>query len=165
MKTNIINTELINFPLMGLPEGESTVLIPDVTSQELIPRTFNVYYSKDTFRVIESEYDGKHQISKEVVSELIKLGFEDDEICELFIFIHECLHERNLSKGHKEISKVIQEIALKESSPISIFRKIKQMTIDEVVQVMMSKRPYITYNEISSYYEEDDYSDGNKNEY
>jgi len=161
MTTSIINTKPINYPLLGLPEGESTILIPDVTSQELIPRTFNVYYSKNTFRVIESEYEGKHQISKDFVSELVNLGFEDEEICELFIFIHECLGERNLSIGYKEIAKVIKVISSKESSPINIFRKFKQMTIDEVVSVMVSKRPYRMYEEITSYYEEDDYSDGN----
>lgn len=150
-----------NYPLTQLPDGETSIVIPDITVKDLIPRTFAVSTIGDIFRIVESENSKIHQISKNTVNELVEFGFEDDEICELFVTVHEALVERGKYFEHEKIEEIIKEISEKEPSAISMLRKVKQLDTTEIVSIFMAEKPYIKYHNITAMYDTDEYGDGN----
>lgn len=159
---NITTTEKINFPLLELMDGESTIIIPE--SHDLTPRTFFISYFNNSYNVVENETDKSHRVDKDVIEDLSSLSFEDEEICELLVYIHECLHLRNIRKKYKHIAASIKMIYRTEESAISLLKKFKDLSIDEVVEVMTSKSPAKTFKEMTYLFDSDDYGDGNHEE-
>ena len=149
-----------NFPLMELPEGETFAIIPDVIMRELIPRTFLVTIIGDVFAIVESENSKLHQVLRDDVKYLNSLGFEDEEICEMFVSIHEHLDEHSVHLEPEEISKILFTICSKQNSPIDMFRKFKQLDTNDVVSIFKANNPLAMYEELTSLYDdEDDYDD------
>ena len=147
--------------LISMTPNTSLVILPDTTSQMLIPRTFEISLLDNTYKIVESVNNKTHKISKDLVEELSSVGFEDEEICELFVFIHEVLAEWDVRLKHEHIANQLRDICLRFNNPVMIINNFKSMTYENLVKVMNSKDAYNTYLRLTSLDVEDDYSDGN----
>jgi len=151
-----------NYPLGELEVGETSVIIPDGTSKLLVPRSFTVTNLGEVYRIVEDEYSKPHNISADVVKRLSESGLDDEEICEMFITIHESLNDDSYFKRTNTMEKLVLSILEKEN-PISFLRNIKYFDKEEIVSIFMSDNPYVVYKELTTTYDmeiDDDSEEG-----
>lgn len=155
MEDILMKNEIVNLPLVTLKNGQNSVVISD--NKSLIGREFLVTSTPTRYRVKELETETLHQIDKEVFENLSKIGFEDDEILELLIFINECFDERNEKVKFSKISQSLKEIFKDCYSPEFFLLTLKRMDIDDIIFLIKSKDPLLVYKEMCA--NEEDYDE------
>lgn len=150
--------------MIELKEGEKLDILPP--SNFLVGRSYLAVRDGDGYTVIETEYGDEHIISYPFVKLLSDLDFDDEEICEIFIHVHESLKKYSKENGmdfeQEEIAEQLAPIILNYNPRENILNEFLKLRIEQIYKIMVAKDPYKKFNSFIKINSSDDYDDGNE---